>query len=142
MSSFTEAQLIMLDNFRWKLAKPLSYHVGEYPSKTIIKVPKGTETDMASIPRILWAFFPPTGRWAKAAILHDYLYSKGCVERIEADKIFLESMKVLGVCVGTRAVFYSAVRLFGGRRHRAAIAAVAAKKVARKIQLDDRDKIK
>lgn len=30
-------------------------------------------TDGASIPRFLWAIYPPFGPWARAGVLHDYL---------------------------------------------------------------------
>lgn len=77
MSSFTTpADLRMLDDYRWELLAEFDYHVGSYPSDTVIRVPAGTVTDLASVPRLLWAVFPPHGRWAKAAIIHDYLYAQ------------------------------------------------------------------
>lgn len=37
-------------------------------------VPKGFVTDFASVPEILQGLIPPTGRYGKAAVIHDYLY--------------------------------------------------------------------
>lgn len=37
-------------------------------------VPKGYKTDLASVPRLLWALFPPFGRYAFAAVIHDKVY--------------------------------------------------------------------
>jgi hypothetical protein len=75
-------------------------------------VPAGTKTDFASIPRILWVFLPPWGKYGPAAILHDYLYSTG-YSRIASDTLFYALMKVGGVSKSLRFIMYWAVRLFG-----------------------------
>ncbi|EDV7056814.1 DUF1353 domain-containing protein, partial [Salmonella enterica subsp. enterica] len=54
-------------------------------------------TDLASVPRIFWAFMPPDGKYAKAAIIHDYMYDNALRTKKEADRIFLDGMTVLGV---------------------------------------------
>lgn len=114
MSSFTTpADLRMLDDYRWQVLAPFEYHVGSYPSDTVISVPAGTVTDLATVPRLLWAVFPPHGRYAKAAIIHDYLYEQAIGSKAYADRTFLEAMTVLGVPSLTRAVMYWSVRLFG-----------------------------
>lgn len=114
MSSFTTpADLRMLDDYRWQVLAPFEYHVGSYPSDTVISVPASTVTDLATVPRLLWAMFPPHGRYAKAAIVHDYLYDRAIGSKAYADRTFLEAMEVLGVPLLTRAVMYWAVRLFG-----------------------------
>jgi len=115
MSSFTlPADLRMLDNYRWQLLSTFEYHVGAFPSPDVIRVPAGTVTDLASVPRLLWALFPPHGRWAKAAIIHDYLYANAIGSKAYADRTFLEAMEVLGVSRLTRRLMYWAVRI-GGR---------------------------
>jgi len=81
----------------------------------VIVVPAGFETDFASVPRIFWRVIPPWGRYARAAIVHDYLYASHIVGRKEADKIFLALMRALGVPWRTRTTMYWAVRLGGGR---------------------------
>lgn len=114
MSSFTTpVDLRMLDDYRWELLAAFEYHVGDYPSETVIRVPAGTMTDLASVPRLLWALFPPHGRWAKAAIIHDYLYAQAIGSKAYADRTFLEAMKVLGVSWVVRTTMFWAVRVFG-----------------------------
>lgn len=114
MSSFTTpADLRMLENYRWELLVEFDYHVGAYPSLAVIRVPVGTITDLASVPRILWAIFPPHGQYAKAAIVHDYLYEHAIGTKVWADRVFLEAMTVLGVARWRRVAMYWAVRLFG-----------------------------
>jgi len=76
-------------------------------------VPEGFTTDFASIPRWLWSFLPPIGIYAQPAVLHDYLYTMGCVSRAEADLTFYEAMKFENVNFATRCLMYLAVRLFG-----------------------------
>lgn len=116
MSSFTsQAELEILDDFKFKLLSSFEFHVGEYPSEDIISVPAGFITDLASVPKILWSILPPHGKWAKSAIIHDYLYStaNNFKTRAESDKVFLEGMKVLEVPFVKRIAMYIAVRLFG-----------------------------
>jgi hypothetical protein len=114
MSSFTKpANLKMLDNYMWELITPFEYHVGSYPSNDVIRIPAGTVTDLASVPRLLWAVFPPHGKWAKAAIVHDYLYANAIGTKQYADDVFFEAMEVLNVPLINRYIMYTAVRLFG-----------------------------
>ncbi|WP_157936927.1 DUF1353 domain-containing protein [Geodermatophilus chilensis] len=42
----------------------------------VITIPAGTRSDLASTPRIMWWFIPPTGAYEDAAFVHD----EGCVE--------------------------------------------------------------
>ncbi|HCH8504641.1 TPA: DUF1353 domain-containing protein, partial [Salmonella enterica] len=74
-------------------------------------------TDLASVPRIFWTPLPPDGKYAKAAIIHDYLYDNALRTKKEADRIFLDGMTVLGVPKWKRTVMYWAVRLFGQGRY-------------------------
>jgi len=87
-------------------------------------VPKGFETDLASIPRWFAPFgFTKLGRYDKAAVVHDWLYrsiastSKDpltyTMSRFLADAIFREAMMTLGVETWRRVLMYYAVRLFG-----------------------------
>ncbi|MFV2733470.1 DUF1353 domain-containing protein, partial [Escherichia coli] len=74
MSKFTTpAVLEMLDDYRWRLVEPFEFWLTDNPVD-VIAVPAGYVTDLASVPRILWSVFPPHGRYAKAAIIHDWLY--------------------------------------------------------------------
>lgn len=93
-------------------------------------IPVGFRTDFASIPRAFWSIFPPIGRYAGAAVIHDFMYQfRGfcyapfsdmrtlwtSVTRKEADLRFLWAMELLGVPWWKRKIMYRAVRLFGGK---------------------------
>lgn len=78
-----------------------------------IVVPKGFETDFASVPRLPLAFWLTGDTAHQAAVVHDFLYVKGTGTKEEADSIFLEAMKVIGVPLWRRQLMYAAVRLFG-----------------------------
>ena len=113
MSSFTDPLvLVFLGPKRWRVYSAFSYYVGDETGERIV-VPGGFETDGASIPRLLWWLYSPWGSYAKAAVIHDYLYRETCRPRIECDRIFLEAMAVLGVWWGRRHIIYRAVRMFG-----------------------------
>jgi len=114
MSSFTTpADLRMLGNEQWELLSAFEFHVGQYPSDDVITVPVGFVTDLASTPRILWSVLPPFGEYAKASIVHDYLYQQAIGSKRYADDVFMEAMTVLGVAKWRRAVMYWGVRWFG-----------------------------
>lgn len=113
MSQFTTPAILeMLDDYRWRLVEPFSFWVSS-DSSDIIEVPVDNITDLASVPRALWAIFPPNGRYAKAAIIHDYLYANALRTKKEADRIFLDAMTVLDVPTWKRYLMYTAVRIFG-----------------------------
>lgn len=57
-----------------------------------LRVPAGFESDAATTPRLLWALFPPVGKWTQAAIAHDYLLKDG-MPRDYADKFFLRALQ-------------------------------------------------
>jgi len=111
----------------WALSQPLSFTSDIGP--TVITVPPGIVTDLASIPRWGWVLLPPDGPWLKAAIIHDFLYATGgdgkpwnreCTfqpvrvfSREEADRILLEAMVNRHVGVVQRTIIYLAVRIGG-----------------------------
>ncbi|ENM4473285.1 DUF1353 domain-containing protein [Salmonella enterica] len=78
----------------------------------VIEVPAGFVTDLASVPRIFWTLLPPDGKYAKAAMIHDYMYDNALRTKKEADLIFLDGMTVLDVPKWKRTIMYWAVRLF------------------------------
>ena len=94
---------------------------GSDRSITIV-VPEGFLTDLASVPRVLWAIFPPWERYGPAAVLHDYLYSRTEEEwsRADADRAFLYVMRSLGVGRFERTCIYLAVHWFGAPARAAA----------------------
>lgn len=137
MSSFTKEftkPLIVIDTGdgrKWQLAEDFQYHVGREDSNEIIRVPAGFITDFATIPQFLWGVFPPTGKYTKAAVIHDYLtankgripYSHSdtypeqityrCYSKRQVDSIFFEAMSVLGVNRIKKRIIWLAVRAFG-----------------------------
>jgi len=99
----------------WRLVEPVIYTT---PADDMVWVPTGFETDLASIPRLVWSVFPRDGDYAPAAIVHDYLYRYHhmvgrAVDRPEADGVFLAGMVDLGICLATRWTLYAAVRVGG-----------------------------
>lgn len=84
-------------------------------TKITIWVPKGFHSDSASIPRFLWGIYPSWGRWNRAAVVHDWLYTVQVTTREEADSVFLDALEVCGVPWIRRRIFHSSVRVFGGR---------------------------
>ncbi|ECP4145705.1 DUF1353 domain-containing protein, partial [Salmonella enterica] len=96
---------------------PFEFYLSD-DNSDIISVPAGFITDLATIPRIFWTILPPDGKYAKAAIIHDYLYDNALRTKKEADLIFLDGMTVLGVPKWKRTVMYWAVGVFGIGRYR------------------------
>ena len=117
MSSFTSPLVVEhLDGRYWRLAARFAFRVGARGNGGVmIMVPAEFITDFASVPRPFWPLLPPTGRWGKAAVLHDYLYRTGKASRVVADALFLEAMTALGMASWRRWAMYLAVRLFGAR---------------------------
>ena len=111
----------MFDKDYYYTTEPFTYHIDEYPSNKIVTVPVGFLTDGASIPRALWFWASPIGRHAQAAILHDYLCEYLTIQedghpvsitRKEADKIFKESLKILGVSNARANMMYGGVSAY------------------------------
>ncbi|EAA9295481.1 DUF1353 domain-containing protein [Salmonella enterica subsp. enterica] len=113
MSRFTTPAILeMLGHYNWRVYEPFAFYLSE-DNCDVIEVPAGFITDLATIPRIFWSLMPPDGKYAKAAIIHDYLYDNALRTKREADRIFLDGMTVLGVPRWKRTIMYLAVRLFG-----------------------------
>ncbi len=79
-----------------------------------LAVPQGFVTDLASVPSLFWSVLPPQGRYAPAAILHDWLYWLQPTTREVADQVFVVVMEELEVPVAKRRAMWAAVRVFGG----------------------------
>ncbi|EGV2929238.1 DUF1353 domain-containing protein, partial [Salmonella enterica] len=102
----------MLEHYRWRVYEPFEFYLSD-DNSDVIEVPAGFVTDLATIPRIFWTILPPDGKYAKAAIIHDWMYDNALRTKKEADLIFLDGMTVLGVPKWKRIIMYYAVRLFG-----------------------------
>jgi hypothetical protein len=98
-----------------RLLEPFSYFVGGEGSADVVIVPRDFETDFASVPWLFRRIFPALGPWAKAAVVHDYLYANRLRPREDCDAVFYEAMGVLGVPQWKRSLMHGAVRVFGGK---------------------------
>lgn len=97
----------------YRLLEPLRFEARLNGGGLTVEVPADFVTDFASIPAIFWSRLPHDGPWAKASVVHDYLYQRGGCSRFLADAIFRDAMAALGVPVVRRVLIYYAVRLFG-----------------------------
>lgn len=115
MSSFTEPLTVTKISPRmWIVERPFRYYIGSENSAEFVDIPRGFETDFASVPRGLWNVFPPDGEYTQAAVVHDFLYTYKVLPRKRCDEIFLEAMTVLNVPRWKRQMMFWAVRIFGG----------------------------
>lgn len=120
MSTFTGPLRLEHQNANWRTWKLLEPLTWEAEAGTI-EIPAGFETDGASVPRFLWPFFPLTGRYLRAAVLHDYLWTlleAGAPHvlaptRAAADRQFLHAMRAVDVARPGRWVLYLSVRAYG-----------------------------
>lgn len=116
MSSFTKPVIVeLLPHRTFKVHEAFEYYTGAKFGNQTYQIHKGFLTDLATIPRILWPIFAPHDEYAKAAIVHDYLYMSTWekVSREDADGIFLEAMGVLNVPRTRKYLVWLAVRVFG-----------------------------
>ena len=94
------------------------YRSGKLSSTFIVSA--GFRTDLASIPRIARSLIPVIGPNLQAAIVHDWCYTQMLflhgaeMTKAEADQLFLDGMKSLGVPWLRRNAMYAGVRA-GGR---------------------------
>lgn len=108
----TKLILEPISNGKAVLMQDYIYSINGYD----IKVFKGFVTDGASVPHSLRWLYNPFGRYIKAAVVHDYLYSvynNTGINRTLSDKIFRHIMKETGVDSRIVRKFYAAVKYFG-----------------------------
>lgn len=108
----TKLILDQISNGKAILLEEYVYDINGY----LIRVPKSFITDGASVPKSLQWLYNPFGKYIKAAVIHDYLYStynNTGINRTLADKIFRHIMQETGVDNRTVRRFYTAVRCFG-----------------------------
>jgi len=94
---------------RYQLTSPLIWKAKTYS----IEVPLCFITDLATVPNMIGSYFYNNEAISKAAVLHDYLYATGIFSKPEADRIFVNAMKFLGVNVVVRNVIFSALITLG-----------------------------
>lgn len=107
------AKLIKGDKV-WKLTRNLIYQSGSLDYRIV--VPKGFETDLASVPHVPFIYLLWGGKAHREGIVHDYLYRKDSVPpctKQQADKVFLEAMETRHKSFFVRWPMYLGVK-FGG----------------------------
>jgi hypothetical protein len=106
-----QACIIPFKGFDYKTCQAMKVTIDD--KKYII--PKSFETDLASIPRLLWPLFAPQySGFVAPAILHDYLYRcPNDISREFADEVLYSALIVENVSPFTASKFYLGVRLFG-----------------------------
>ena len=112
----------------WRVGSWETYEPWDAPiNGVVIHVPKGWQTDLASVPRLGWLFISPTDLGGVGPpLIHDLIYQlRGrLVEggfstpptkftRRAADRVFREAMRTYGVGRFKRRVAWAGVRLFG-----------------------------
>lgn len=104
-----EVDVRELDARFWRVLEAFDYDA----ERERFTVPKGQRTDFASVPRAFVWFIPTYGRYTKAAILHDHLCDRareGTFSRRDADGVFRQAMRSLGVPFLRRWIMWGAVR--------------------------------
>lgn len=84
---------------------------------TVVVVPAGLDTDLASIPDVVPNWIAKRiDAHIEASVVHDWLYCPAGrrFARETADDIFLAGMLAAGMDDGTAKLMYAAVRMFGG----------------------------
>ena len=114
MRKMEKTKLILdpISNGKAILLEEYVYDINGY----LIRVPKSFITDGASVPHSLQWLYNPFGKYIKAAVIHDYLYScynNTGINRTLSDKIFRHIMKETGVDSRIARKFYAAVKYFG-----------------------------
>jgi hypothetical protein len=109
-------------DYRWlddgrnmRLLKDLSYYSNKLQREFII--PEGEVTDGASIPQIVWSIEggPFSGKYRKAAVIHDYLCRTKILSWKQAHRVLFEAMIEVGEPEFSALRKYRAVYRFGPR---------------------------
>jgi hypothetical protein len=95
----------------WALLEDVRYRGRDQ----VFTVPAEFLTDFASVPRAVTWLVPTTGRYLRAAVLHDWLLctigiTSGVISPRDADGVFRRVMRELGVPVVRRWLMWAGVR--------------------------------
>lgn len=102
-------------NPTYRITEAFTYFLGDIDHPiAVFTVPVGFITDFASIPYPFNLWFKPTGQWAKAAALHDWVCNNLDISHEIQDSIFLEAMEVLDVNKFIAHLFFMCVRIYRG----------------------------
>lgn len=100
----------------WRLAEPFFVEIEDDGATQRITVPEGTDTDLASVPRLPGAYLLFANRGRRSAILHDYLY-EARYPRAWADAVFRAALANEDVGAVSRFFMWLGVRLAGGSHY-------------------------
>lgn len=100
----------------WKVIGEFSIHIDR--TNEAITIPDGFNTNLASIPRLLYTIFPRSSDYDLAAAVHDYLYETGKYPRKVCDKIFKDFLILSNVSDKVASRMYRAVRVFGKNHYK------------------------
>lgn len=116
--SFTDLTLTTMDDKPdyFKVAGNVTYTWMQKGVEKTYTVPKGFETNLASIPAILRPFFSVTGKSRKPAVFHDNFYDLKWLTRKKCDQLFRQMLLERGMGKIKAYCFYRAVRAFGWTR--------------------------
>lgn len=98
-------------NARWVLDSDFVYSSDVL--RDFVVVPKGFETDLASVPRLPVVWLLAGGRGDRASVIHDYLYRETKTSKAEADAVFYEALIDSGTSRWRAWLMYQAVVWFG-----------------------------
>lgn len=97
------------------ILSPVIHEIGKNTPYIVI-VPRGFVTDLASIPQplqILRGRSVTSGRYANAAVVHDYLYWRQDCTRAQSDNIMAIAMIEAGIPTIERRLIHEGVKAFG-----------------------------
>lgn len=103
------------DDGKWILTAALVYR-SDVAQQTFV-VPKGFQTDLASVPRLPVIYLLTGDTSSAAAVVHDFLYSSHHVSRAMADQVLREASQATGVPGWRRWLMWAGVRLGGGSHY-------------------------
>jgi hypothetical protein len=107
---------------RWMLTDDLAFDSTWPKCPGVFIAPRGFQTDLASIPQVLWSVLPHIGNWDRAATIHDAAYGnvltnvngdRMFVVKKLSDGLFYEGMRADGVGWWTARRMWRAVSAFG-----------------------------
>jgi hypothetical protein len=97
---------------RWRLLSALVFWDENGSRHT---APMWFETDFASVPWMMRRLFPKSGRWNRAAALHDYQCFIKKEDSATVHARFRRALRACGCNAATELVMWSMVRTFGPR---------------------------
>ncbi len=100
-----------LIDYHYQTCNPILFTVDHHQ----FIIPANFETDLASIPKIVWPIMAPAhSSLIRPAIIHDWFYRKTCdFTRQQTDLIFYHMLRNDGISAFKASAMYYAVRLFG-----------------------------